>query len=95
MKKLFLRDGLTIDEYETLHNHLTSDEYHLLLSSSSDSFNKDNLWISAHETASHILRTETLENLLEYDLMHILNNDTLNEPIVLKIETAVKKEKEL
>lgn len=91
-KNLYARDVLTFSEYQELHNHLADDEYELLVDVNTTVSESHNLRISAFESATDILKTEPVKELLEYDLQHVFNYDDRFYYIISKIERAVNKD---
>ena len=91
-KDLYARDVLAFIEYQELHSHLTDDEYGLLADVNTSGSESHNLHISAFESATCILTTEPVKELLEYDLQHVFNYDERFYYIIDKLERAVNKD---
>ena len=91
-KELYARDVLTIFEYHELHSHIADDEYWLLADANTSESESHNLRISAFESATSILKTEPVKELLEYDLQHVFNYDDRFYYIIRKIERAINED---
>ena len=91
-KELYARDVLAFIEYQELHSHLADDEYGLLADENTRVYESHNLRISAFESATYILTTEPVKELLEYDLQHVFNYDERFYYIIDKLERAVNKD---
>lgn len=91
-KNLYARDVLTFSEYQELHNHLADDEYELLVDVNTTVSESHNLRISAFESATRILVSEPIKELLEYDLQHVFNYDEKFDYIISKLERAINED---
>lgn len=91
-KKLYVADVLMKGEIEILHKHFKEDELCLLRGDTdySERYSDEELVNIAESTASRILEKETLKELLENDLSHVLDYNENYDYIIEKIEWAIE-----
>lgn len=89
-KRLFARDVLTKEEYNVLYESMVRDETFWILESGLKNADEN----AGQVVAREILENESLEELKEYDLFHILNYNEDYERIIEKIESACSNKKE-